>query len=69
MTICFDFIGSGIGKCGALVASPINDLPEGPVKLLLHLVQNAFWVFILGECLPEMIREGQDCYTQCWPYG
>ena len=56
MTLGFDFIGSGLGACGALVVSPINDLLGWPVKHFLHLVQSPFGVFTLGECLPEMIH-------------
>ena len=56
MTLAFDFIGSGLAACGALVVSPINDLPGGPVKPFLHLVQSPFWVFTLDECLPDMIH-------------
>ena len=56
MTLSFDFIGSGLGTCSALVVSAINDLSGGPVKPFLHLVQSPFWVFALGECLPEMIH-------------
>ena len=52
----FDFIGSGLGACGAQVVIPINDLPAWPVKPFLHLVQSPLWVFTLGECLPVMIH-------------
>ena len=38
MTLGFDFIGSGLGTCGALVVSSINDLTGGPGKPFLHLV-------------------------------
>ena len=55
MTLGFNFIVSGLGTCSALVVSPINNLPGGPVKPFLHLVQNQLWVFTLDECLPEMI--------------
>ena len=56
MTLGFDFIGSWLGACSALVVSPIIDLPGGPVNPFLYLVQSPFWVFTLGECLPEMIH-------------
>ena len=56
MILGFDFIGSGLGTCGILVVSPINDLPGGSVKPFLHLVQSAFGIFALGECLPQMIH-------------
>ena len=56
MTLGFDFIGSGLGACGALAVTSINYLPGGPVKPFLPLVQSPFWVFTLGECLPEMIH-------------
>ena len=55
MALGFDFIGTGLGAYGALVVSPINDLPGEPVKPFLHLAQSPFWVFALDECLPEMI--------------
>ena len=56
MTLGFNFIGSGLGACGALVVNPINDLHGGPVKPFLHFIQSPLWVFKLGECLPEMIH-------------
>ena len=56
MTLGIDFIGSGPGTHSALVVSPISDLPGLPVKPFLRLVQSPFWVFLLGECLPEMIH-------------
>ena len=56
MTLVFDVIGSGLHTCSALFVSPISDIPGGPVKPFLHLVQIPFWVFALGECLPEMIH-------------
>ena len=56
ITYGFNFIGSGLGACGILVVSPINDLPGGPVKPFLHLVQSPFRLFTLGECPPEMIH-------------
>ena len=31
ITLSFYFIGSGLGVCGALVVSPIINLPAGPV--------------------------------------
>ena len=31
MALGFDFIGGGLGTCGALVIRPITDLPGGPV--------------------------------------
>ena len=56
MVLGFNFIVSGLGTCGALVVSPFIDLTGGPNKPFLHLVQSPFWVFTLGECLPEMIH-------------
>ena len=73
MTPGFDFIGSVLGACGALVVIPINYLPGGPVKPFLYIVQSPFWVLTLGECFPEMIHffagEATDCYMLFWPYG
>ena len=54
MTLGFAFIGSGLGTYSTLVVSPINELPAGPVKSFLYLVQSPFWVFTVGECLPEI---------------
>ena len=42
MTYGFDFIGSGLVTCSALVVSPINDFPGGPVKPFLYLDQAIF---------------------------
>ena len=56
MVLGYDFIGSGLGACGALVVSPISYFPGGPVEPFLHLVQSPLGVFTLGECLPEMIH-------------
>ena len=50
----FNFIGSGLGACSALVVSPIIDITGGPIKPFLHPVQSPLWVFTLGECLPKM---------------
>ena len=73
MTLGFDFIGSGMDACSALVVSPINDLPGGPVKPFFHLVQSPFWVFTLDECLSEMIHffaENLRIATHCFgPMG
>ena len=66
MTLGFDFIGSGLGACSALVVIPINDLTGGPVKPFPYLVQSPLRIFTLGECLPEMIW---DCYTLFWLGG
>ena len=56
MTLGFDFIGSGLGVCGALAVNPTIDLNGRPVKPFLYLVQSPFEVFTLGECLPEMLH-------------
>ena len=56
MTLCFDLTGSGLGTCGTLIVSTISNLPGGPVIPFLHLVQSPFMVFMLGECLPEVIH-------------
>ena len=73
MTLGFNFIGDGLGTCSALVVSPISNLLGGPIKPFLHLVQSPFWVFTLGECLPEvcpsLCGEVQDSYTLFGPYG
>ena len=50
MTLGFDFIGSGLGTCGALVVIPINELPGGPVKPFITLSKAHFgylhWVSV-----------------------
>ena len=56
MTLCSDFISSGLGACGTPIVSPISDLPGGHIKPFLHLVQIPLRVFALGECLPEVIH-------------
>ena len=68
MTLGFTFIGGGLGTCSVLIVSPISNLPAGPVKPFLQLVQNPFRVFALGECLPgvihffaEKLRIDTDC--------
>ena len=40
MTLCFDFIGNGMGASGTLAVSPIIDLPGRPVKSSPHLIQS-----------------------------
>ena len=56
MTLCFNFIGGGLGACGALIVSLISNLPGGPAKPFLHLVQSPYKVFELGKCLLEVIH-------------
>ena len=56
MILDFDFIGSGLSACGALTFSPITNLPGQLGKLFLNLVQGPFWVFTLGESLPEVLH-------------
>ena len=56
MTLCIYFIGGGLDACGALVVSPISNLPGGPVLPFLHLVQSLHRVFTLNKCLPEVIH-------------
>ena len=56
MTLGFDFIGRGLGACGALAVSPTIAFTGMPVKPCLHLVQSPFWVFTLSECLSEMLH-------------
>ena len=38
MTLGFNFIGGGLGACGALAVSPIIDLTGRSSKSFLHLV-------------------------------
>ena len=47
VTFGCNFIGSGLGTCGALV-SPISNLSGRLVKPFLHLVQSPFGIFALG---------------------
>ena len=54
VTLCFYFIGGGLGTCSALVVSPISNLHGGLVKPFLHLGQSPLWIFSLDECLPEV---------------
>ena len=42
MPLGFDFIGSILDACAALVFGPINDLTGGPVNPFFHLVQSPF---------------------------
>ena len=56
MTLGFNFIGNRLGACGALADSPIIDLLGRPGKSFLHLVQNPFGVFTIGESFPVMIH-------------
>ena len=51
MTLIFDFI---VGRLGT-VSAPIIDLSGRPIKSFLHLVQSIFWVFAIGESLPEVV--------------
>ena len=52
VTLSFNFIGSRLGTCGALVVSPIRSLPRRPIKPSFHLVQSPFGVFALHKCFP-----------------
>ena len=54
MTLGFNFIGSGLGTCSALVVSLFSNLSGVLVRPFLHLVQSPFGVFALGQCLPEV---------------
>ena len=56
MTLGFSLIGGGLGACGALIESPISNLPGRPVESFLRFVQSPFRVFALGECLSEVIH-------------
>ena len=51
MTLCFCFIGSGLGACSALTVSPITNLPGWYGKPFLHPVQGQFGVLTVSECL------------------
>ena len=48
VTFGFNFFGSRLVTCGALVASPIRNLTGRFAEPLLHLVQSPFGVFALG---------------------
>ena len=54
VTFGFNFIGSRLGTCSALVVSPIRSLPRMPIKPSLHFVQSPFGVFALCKCIPEV---------------
>ena len=56
MTICFDFIGGGLGACHTLVVSHINNLNGWHSKPSLHPVQNPFGVFTVSQCFSEMLN-------------
>ena len=60
MTLGFDFIGSGLGICGALAVSPTIDFTGRPVSLFstlskaylvyLHCVVGSFFIdFLLDD--------------------
>ena len=48
VTFGFNFFGSRLGTCGALVVSPIRCLTGRFVEPSLHLFQSPFGVFALG---------------------
>ena len=43
-----------VNRSGIVVA-PIISLPGRPVESFLHLVQSPFWIFAVGESLPEVL--------------
>ena len=47
VTLGFNFVGSRLGTCSALVINPIRSLSRGSIKPSLHLVQSPFGVFTL----------------------
>ena len=55
VTLGFDFIGGILGNCGALVASPINNLTGRPVESFFHLVQSPFGILAFSESLPQVV--------------
>ena len=56
MTLGFNFIGNGLGTCGALAISLIINLTGWPAKPFLHLFQSPFRVFTMGKCFAEMLH-------------
>ena len=56
MTLCFDFIGGGLGACSALVVSLITNLTGGLGMPSFHPVQGPFGVLTVCECFSEMIH-------------
>ena len=54
MVLTLNFFGYSRGTCGTLAISPINGLTGRPVESFLHLVQNPFGIFTLGESFPEV---------------
>ena len=54
VTLGFNFVGSKLGTCGALIVNPIRNLHRWLVKPFLHLVQSPIGLFTLGKCLPEV---------------
>ena len=71
MTLCFYFIGSGLGACNALTFSPITDLTGGLGKSFLHPVQACFgylqWVTVFLR-YSISFEAAQVCYTLFLPY-
>ena len=51
MTLCFYFIGGGLGACSTLAISPIINLTCWLGKPFLHPVQGPFGVFIVSAFL------------------
>ena len=54
VALTLNFFGGSRGTCGTLVVNPINGLTARPVESFLHLVQNPFRIFALGESFPEV---------------
>ena len=51
MTLCFYFIGRGLGACSAMTFSSIINLTSGIGKPFLDPVHGPFGVFTVGESL------------------
>ena len=56
VTLCFNFIGSGLGASSALTVSPITNLAGWLGKPFPDLVQGPSGVFTMGEHLPEVLH-------------
>ena len=56
MTLCFDFIGGGLGTSGALVVSLIISLTGGLSKPSFHPVQGPFVVLTVSGSFPEVLH-------------
>ena len=56
MTLCFYFVGGGLGVCGLLTVSPITNLTGWLGRPFLHPVQGSSGVLTVSEYFPEMLH-------------